>query len=445
MALIFSRLGFWLAWLLIPILFEFLPTCSYFLRLRFFKKIAPPSESLTYFPYITVIIPVYNSEKTLYKCLASLNDSTYPNSSMQIIVANNHSTDQSFAVFERARHNFNRLNLQWLETDPGKARALNAAIYNARGKYILNIDSDGFLEKNALLNIVTRFENDAQILALTGTILINKELIKQTKSWKLRFLQANEYFEYTRAFLTGRQIESAKNQLFTLSGAFSAFRKETLFQTFLYNPQTVGEDTEITFQIRAKLKGKIVLCPNAIFYAEPIESLAALYLQRQRWQRGQIETAQAFMQENADLKTFFSNFMIRKMMIDHTFIFCRIIWVFGLFVLVYLGYSPLLLACSLGLLYLLYIFNEFLNLLVALHFLRDFPKEKTYLRHKAWCCLTIPFYNLLCALIRLLGIINSITFPAKWRAQEFSSEWSQVTTIVKKDLKHLAQRKDQHE
>ena len=89
------------------------------------------------------------------------------------------------------------MNLQWLETDPGKARALNAAIYNARGKYILNIDSDGFLEKNALLNIVTRFENDAQILALTGTILINKELIKQTKSWKLRFLQANEYFEYT--------------------------------------------------------------------------------------------------------------------------------------------------------------------------------------------------------------------------------------------------------
>lgn len=444
MALIFSRLGFWLAWLLIPILFEFLPTCSYFFRLRFSKK-APTTKTLSYLPYITVIIPVYNSEKTLYKCLASLDSSTYPNSSMQIILANNHSTDQSFAVFDRARHTFTSLNLHWLETDPGKARALNAAIYNARGKYILNIDSDGFLEQNALLNIVTRFENDPQTLALTGTILINKELIKQTKKWGLRFLQANEYFEYTRAFLTGRQIESAKNQLFTLSGAFSAFRKETLFQTFLYNPQTVGEDTEITFQIRTRLKGKIALCPDAIFYAEPIESLGALYLQRQRWQRGQIETAQAFMRETAGLKTFFRNFMIRKMMIDHTFIFCRIIWVFGLLVLVYLGYSPLLLACSLGLLYLLYIFNENLNLLIALRFLKKFPKERAYLRHKAWCCLTIPLYNLLCALIRLLGIINSITHPAKWRAERFSHEWSQIKTIVKEDLKHLQQRKDHHE
>ena len=61
-------------------------------------------------------------------------------------------------------------------------------------------------------------------------------------------------------------MESVNNQLFTMSGAFSAFRRVRLMQTRLYDINTIGEDIDMTFQIRYELKGRVELCPNAIFY-----------------------------------------------------------------------------------------------------------------------------------------------------------------------------------
>nr|MWN21404.1 glycosyltransferase [Leuconostoc lactis] len=65
------------------------------------------------------------SGETLYHCIASIAASSYPKALIQIIVANNHSTDNSFQVFHQAQADFPELRLQWMNTDAGKARALN--------------------------------------------------------------------------------------------------------------------------------------------------------------------------------------------------------------------------------------------------------------------------------------------------------------------------------
>ena len=44
--------------------------------------------------------------------------------------------------------------MQWMNAKQGKSRALNMALFNSEGKYIINIDSDGILEKSALKNLV---------------------------------------------------------------------------------------------------------------------------------------------------------------------------------------------------------------------------------------------------------------------------------------------------
>ncbi len=72
-------------------------------------------------------------------------------------------------------------------------------------------------------------------------------MIQKTQSKWLKLLQLNEYFEYAQSFLSGRSIENCGNRLFTMSGAFSAFRRDVLVQTFMYNVDTVGEDTDMTF------------------------------------------------------------------------------------------------------------------------------------------------------------------------------------------------------
>lgn len=90
------QMGFWLTWILIPIVVEIVPAfISAFILM--FKNRHPVEEPMPMkLPFITVIVPVYNSEDTLYNCVKSIKDSTYPSKLIQVILADNQSTDNSF-------------------------------------------------------------------------------------------------------------------------------------------------------------------------------------------------------------------------------------------------------------------------------------------------------------------------------------------------------------
>lgn len=431
------QIGFWFTWLLIPIVVEIIPAIRYFFHLL---RVANKKQTINLplkLPVVSIVLPVYNSADTLYACIESIYKSNYPNELMQIITANNQSTDNSFQEYQRAQRDFKELRLQWMNTDKGKAQALNSAIYNSIGQYVINLDTDGTLEPEAIRNLVLYFENNRDIDAATGTILTKKELIKQTEKKSLAFLQGNEYFEYAQSFFAGRSIENRKNRLFTMSGAFSAFRREVIISTFMYNVNTVGEDTDMTFQIRERLGKKVGFCHTAIFYVEPISGLNELYLQRQRWQRGEIEVSQDFMKNKLQIRNFFNNFMIGRLMIDHTFAFPRLIWILGLGVLIFLGYSPVVIGLSILFMYLMYVFYAAMNFINVNLLLKTFPIERQYFKTKWWAMLTMPIYNVLCSLIRFIGIINEITNSASWNTRTFKNEITAITKIIIKDWEKL--------
>ena len=431
------HLGFWFPWLLIPIVVEIIPAIhGAWVIKRSAKKrhLVVPIKKL---PMISIVLPVYNSQDTLYQCIAAINASNYPKHLIQIIVVNNQSTDQSFAVYKQAKSDFPDLRMQWMSTDQGKARALNAAIFHCLGQYVINVDTDGLLEPEALRNLMLYFHNNPSVDAATGTVLTQKRTVAATKNNWLKLLRNNEYFEYAQSFLVGRSIENYWNQLFTLSGAFSAFRREALIQTFMYNVETVSEDTEMTFQLRFRFGKRIGFAVNALFYVEPISGCDELYLQRQRWQRGQIEVVQKFMHDKLNIRQFFSNFMISRLMMDHTFIFPRLGWVVGLLALLFFGYSPLVIMLSIFMLYVLYVAYGLMNYASALILLKDFPDERRYLRSKWWVALTMPIYNGFNTTIQLIGIMNTMTRRASWQTYHFKDEMSAIKKTFLSDLKKL--------
>lgn len=432
------QLGFWLTWLIVPIVYELVPTIYGLLRLVFSRVISGTKAKKL--PPISLIIPAYNAAETLYHCIESVENSSYPAQLIRIIVADNQSTDNTFAEFRRAQQAFSDLRMQWLNTRRGKAQALNAAIYNSSGSYVINIDSDGVLHEDALMNIVKKFENNPKIDALTGTILTQQEQIRQTHHFWLRLLQKNEYFEYVQTFLAGRTVESVNNQLFTMSGAFSAFRRVRLMQTRLYDINTIGEDIDMTFQIRYELKGRVELCPNAIFYVEPIPSLDALYMQRQRWQRGEMVTVRKFMQDNIGLSKFFKNFVVRRLLIDHTVLFLRMIWLFAFIVLIPFGYSVHLVAMSFILLYILYVGIALLNFVSACIYLRNFRTDELFYLKNWWVILTLPGFFLVLSFIQMIGLVNMMTQPAKWRVKDYHEEYRTVKQIIRHDLKEVTKK-----
>lgn len=261
----------------------------------------------------------------------------------------------------------------------------------------------------------------------------NNELIKNSK--KHRLLRLEEYYEYAIAFLAGRTVESKDDQIFTMSGAFSAFRRSALMQSRLYNVETVGEDTDMTFQIRYYLKGRVMLCPNAIFYVEPISDWDELYVQRQRWQRGEIEVIRTFLSEKLNLKRIWSNFIVRRLLVDHTVAFLKVIWLFAIFVLIPFGYSPILIVMSLLLMYLLYLFIGFLNFTNVMHYLKFDPIERKYFRNHWWVTFMMPIYNLIVSFFRVMGVINTMLKSGKWQTDNFKSEYLAAKKVIKQDLK----------
>jgi putative glycosyltransferase (exosortase G-associated) len=325
--------------------------------------------------------------------------------------------------------------MNWVNSKQGKSKALNLALFNCRGKYIIQIDSDGVLQKDALRNMVTKFEQNPDIHCMTGTIMTNPEMVEDTDHFPMKLLRRLEFFEYCQAFLAGRNFQSEYNNIFTLSGAFSAFRKSTILKTSMYNTDTVCEDTHVTFQIRQVLGEKVALCNNAIFYVDPIETVNRLYTQRQRWQRGEIEVIHMFpKKKEKGRKHIFGDFVQRLVMFDHTFAFPRMIWYFALICLGFMNYPFTLIVKAVIIMYALYVFSTALLYICVCLFLKGFRRLRRYYAGKWYLIFLLPFYNFVVFWFRFAGIINSINRGSTWKTMDFSDELHIFCGIVKKDF-----------
>jgi len=98
-------------------------------------------------PLITVIIPVYNVSKYLKQCLDSIINQTYKN--LEIILVNDGSTDNSLAICEDYQQLDSRI-IVVTQVNKGLAGARNTGIEKATGMYLMFVDSDDWMELNAI-------------------------------------------------------------------------------------------------------------------------------------------------------------------------------------------------------------------------------------------------------------------------------------------------------
>lgn len=105
-------------------------------------------------PLISVIIPVYNVERHLEKCLNSIVNQTYKN--LEIILINDGSTDNSGVICEKYAENDSRV-IYISRENKGVSASRNEGIELSNGDYFSFIDSDDYLELDAyeyLINII---------------------------------------------------------------------------------------------------------------------------------------------------------------------------------------------------------------------------------------------------------------------------------------------------
>ena len=425
---------FWAAWIIIPVLMEIVPSVGSVIVLLKKRLIPANYEKPIIYPEISLLIPVYNSQDSLEACISSINDSDYPNDKIRIFLVNNQGQDDSFKVFTECQKKFPQLMMQWLNAKQGKSKALNLALFNSDGKYIIHIDSDGILDKKALTNMVDKFESDLSIDCMTGAILTMPDQIEEYKGFFAKLLRKMEFMEYAQAFLAGRNYASELNAIYTLSGAFSAFRKSTVLKSQLYNTDTICEDTQITFQMKYLQKKRVYMCENAIFYVDPIEDMNKLYTQRQRWQRGSLEVSHLFMKKRMNPLKIFTDVNIRTLMYDHTFAFPRVIWYLALICLVLMKYSFESIVYSTLFIFLLYILIGYCYYFTTIGFLSDFKEIRRYYARQWYVIPMLPLFNFMVFFIRLAGVVNSINTDSAWKTKTFTEEKREFWSVIREEF-----------
>jgi cellulose synthase/poly-beta-1,6-N-acetylglucosamine synthase-like glycosyltransferase len=272
-------------------------------------------------PPISLLAPAHNEAMTIRQSVRAMLQISYPE--FEVVVINDGSKDRTleelideFDLVPSARYHGGDL-----ETAPvnavyesrrkiplvvidkqngGKADALNAGINASLYPLVCTVDSDSLLEPDALLQVAAPFVEDPRVIACGGLIRVanncgirNGRVVQTglSKSWIVRF----QVVEYLRAFLGGRIAFSSMNSLLIISGAFGVFSKKVVIGAGGYHTDTVGEDMELVtrmheYALREKMEYRVVFLPDPVCWTEVPDKLAILRRQRNRWQRGTLET-----------------------------------------------------------------------------------------------------------------------------------------------------------
>jgi|LSQX01.1.fsa_nt_gb glycosyltransferase involved in cell wall biosynthesis len=164
-------------------------------------------------PTISFIIPVYNAEKYIARCLRSILTQNLASDTFEVIVVNDGSTDNSLKVIEGLKSEFPNI-LIINQKNQGVSVARNEGLQQAKGKYIYFVDADDFLTSNSIMEIIVAIEKtDAEAIGFSFNHIKNedirffsrgKDLTKPIKGIDWARLYIKELY-YTPTFIFNRQ------------------------------------------------------------------------------------------------------------------------------------------------------------------------------------------------------------------------------------------------
>jgi cellulose synthase/poly-beta-1,6-N-acetylglucosamine synthase-like glycosyltransferase len=235
-----------------------------------------------FYPFVSIIVPVYNEEKVVADSVKSLLELNYSN--YEIIIVNDGSTDKTKQVAEQLvgyqKGRYADIKVSLIDKpNGGKSKALNAGIMFSKADFVLCMDGDSQLSPDSVRLAVRHFSNP-EIGAVAG----NVKVINRGKFFT--DLQALEYIE---GLNMARSAQSFVNLVNIIPGPIGLFRKSAVESAGYYSSDTFAEDADLTLKILAG-GWKIYYEPNSISYTEAPAKLQELMKQRYRWTRGILQS-----------------------------------------------------------------------------------------------------------------------------------------------------------
>ncbi|MEQ1665930.1 MAG: glycosyltransferase family 2 protein [Bdellovibrionales bacterium] len=231
------------------------------------------TEKLSYYPTVTIIVPCWNEEKTVLKTVDSILRLHYPKTKLEVFVVDDGSTDGTWEAIQKFKNN-PQVKL-FKKENGGKHTAVNFGIQNSQAELIGCLDADSFVDKDALHEIASAFNEDPHTMAAIPTIVIHEP------KTVLQKMQKTEY--HTVAFF--KRMLSPLDAIAVTPGPFSFFRREVFQKIGLFKKAHNTEDMELALRMQSNHM-RIRNVHTARVYTSGPETLYKLYRQRLRWAYG---------------------------------------------------------------------------------------------------------------------------------------------------------------
>lgn len=178
---------------------------------------------------ISIIIPVYKSEKTLERCLESLICQTYTD--IQIILVVDGSPDFSFDIAKSYEKKDNRV-LVISKDNEGVSKARNVGIAAAEGQYIQFVDSDDYIEPDTCEQLIKGMQEAESDLVICGFHhhYLGRDIVK-TSEITGTFINSESPDKFLRLYMTG-YLNMPWNKLY----------KKELITGYFQEQLNLGED-----------------------------------------------------------------------------------------------------------------------------------------------------------------------------------------------------------
>lgn len=134
-------------------------------------------------PLVTIIIPLYNCEKYIEKCLDSICQQIY--SDIEIIIVDDGSTDAGADIVKRKKQQDSRIQYIYQE-NKGVAAARTKAIEQASGKYLLFVDADDYLSRDYVQDLTERAEADHSDMVVAGYTVVYSDSDRKQRTYSAK-------------------------------------------------------------------------------------------------------------------------------------------------------------------------------------------------------------------------------------------------------------------
>lgn len=229
-------------------------------------------------PEISVIVPVYNCEKYIGKCIESILNQTFKD--LELILIDDGSADESGKICDEYKIQDKRVKVIH-EKNSGVSIARNVGINVAKGKYIGFVDSDDYLAPDMYESLYENLMKSHADVAICG---IMNCFLKKLPNGKIKEEHALQSNTCEKGILNGKQAfsEALKSQIFSVNPVnklfYSRFLKEERFPA-----NKTSEDAFLIPKILAKAERVVYDMEPKYYYVRHLGSITTSDFKESDW------------------------------------------------------------------------------------------------------------------------------------------------------------------